>query len=101
MSNRLMDGVKPPPANQREWKRFVTNIKHTLNLSEEDVNKLNQQVERQFPGGFRHRDEANAIVCMAVRNGPIENLHAGQSSPLLTDDALSRLTDDEMKTIMI
>jgi hypothetical protein len=101
MSNRALAGVKPPPANEREWKRFVTNIKHTLDLSEEDERKLTEQVARQFPGGFRHRDEANAIVCIAVRNGPVENLHAGQSSPLLTDDTLSRLTDDEIKAIMI
>jgi hypothetical protein len=54
-----------------------------------------------FPGGFNHRDEANALIAMAVRNGPIEDLHAGKTSPLLEDETLSRITDEEMKVIMI
>ena len=54
-----------------------------------------------FPGGFTLRDEANAIVAMAFRNGPIEDLHAGKSSGLLSDPKLSRINDDEMKMLMI
>ncbi len=54
-----------------------------------------------FPGGFTLRDEANALTAYAFRNGPIEDLHAGQSSPLLSDDSLSRITDAEMKALMI
>jgi hypothetical protein len=50
---------------------------------------------------FTLRDEANAIVAYAFRNGPIENLHAGRHSELLSDPALSRVTNEEMKTIMI
>ena len=38
---------------------------------------------------------------MAFRNGPIEDLHAGKSSELLSNSELSRITDDEMKAIMI
>ena len=52
-------------------------------------------------GGFTLREEANAIVALAFRNGPIEDLHAGKSSELLSDPELSRITDDEMKTIMV
>ena len=37
----------------------------------------------------------------SARNGPIEDLHAGKCSPLLEDKALSRITDAEMKTLMI
>jgi len=60
------------------------------------------QLEAQlFPDGFTLRDEANAIVALAFRNGPIENLHAGKSSELLSNPELSRITDDEMKTLMI
>jgi len=60
------------------------------------------QMEAQlFPDGFTLRDEANAIVAMAFRNGPIEDLHAGQSSELLSDPELSRITDEEMKTLMV
>jgi hypothetical protein len=54
-----------------------------------------------FPGGFSIRDEANALTAYAFRNGPLEELHAGASSPLLTDPGLSRLTDNEMKDLMI
>jgi hypothetical protein len=50
---------------------------------------------------FTLRDEANAIVAYAFRNGPIENLHAGKYSELLTDQSLSRITNEEMKTIML
>lgn len=50
---------------------------------------------------FTLRDEANALVASAFRNGPIEDLHAGKYSALLEDDSLSRITDDEMKTIML
>ena len=54
------------------------------------------------PGGtFTYRDQANVITLLAFRNGPIEDLHAGQYSALLEDPDLSRITDEEMKTIMI
>ena len=58
-------------------------------------------VEQYFPGGFTLRDEANAIVACAFRNGSIEDLHAGESSELLENPDLSRITDDEMKRIMV
>ena len=35
------------------------------------------------------------------RENPIEDLHAGKHSDLLDDAALSRITDAEMKSIMI
>jgi hypothetical protein len=63
--------------------------------------ELVQLEARVFPNGFTIRDEANAIVAMAFRNGPIEDLHAGKASELLSDPELSRITDDEMKTIMV
>ncbi len=58
-------------------------------------------LEQHFPGGFTLRDEANAIVAWAIRNGPLENLHAGKSSKLLKDDSLSRITDREMKELVL
>ena len=58
-------------------------------------------IEHSFPGGFTLRDEANAIVACAFRNGPIEDLHAGKPSELLENPELSRITDDEMKKIML
>ncbi len=54
-----------------------------------------------FPGGLTIRDEANAIVACAFRNGPLEDLHAGKYSEVLADSSYSRITDDEMKTLML
>ena len=54
-----------------------------------------------FPDGFTIRDEANALVAWAFRNGPLEDLHAGKHSALLDDPTLSRITDDELKALMI
>ena len=47
------------------------------------------------------REEANALTCCAFRNGYIEHLHAGKHSAFLETPGLSRITDDEMKKIMI
>ena|ERR1043166_1024221 len=50
---------------------------------------------------FTRREEANAITCCAFRNGFLEELHAGKSSELLNDPQLSRITDTEIKRLMI
>ena len=76
----------PMKANTPEWR---------------PSDELVQLEARVFPDGFTLRDEANAIVAMAFRNGPIEDLHAGKLSDLLSNPDLSRITDDEMKTLMI
>jgi len=47
------------------------------------------------------REEANALVCSAFRNGFLEELHAGKHSELLERPELSRITDAEMKKLMI
>ena len=47
------------------------------------------------------REEANALTCCAFRNGYIEELHAGKHSELLEKPELSRITDAEMKKLMI
>jgi hypothetical protein len=45
--------------------------------------------------------EAKAIVALAFRNGPIENLHAGRQCPTCScESGYSKITDAEMKTIM-
>jgi hypothetical protein len=50
---------------------------------------------------WTQREEANALTCCAFRNGYLENLHAGKHSELLEKPELSRITDAEMKTLMI
>jgi len=47
------------------------------------------------------REEANALTCWAFRNGYLEKLHAGKYSELLEQPGLSRITDAEMKLLMI
>ena len=47
------------------------------------------------------RDEANAITAHAFRCGYLEDLHAGWWSPVLSDPSVSRISDDEMKKLMI
>jgi hypothetical protein len=45
--------------------------------------------------------EAKAIVALAFRNGPIEDLHTGRPCPTCQVQAgFSRITDVEMKNIM-
>jgi len=70
-------------------------------MSPEELAAFDAELEAEYPGGFSLRDEANALIACAVRNGPIENLHAGKYSPLLEDPSLSRITDAEMKQIML
>ena len=59
------------------------------------------EIEKYYPGGFGIRDEANAVTAYAFRNGIIEDLHAGKESDLVSDPSLSRITDPEMKELMI
>ena len=47
------------------------------------------------------REEANALTCIAFRNGYIEELHAGKHSTILDEPGYSRITDAEMKKLMI
>ena len=47
------------------------------------------------------RDEANSLTAYAFRNGFLEDLHAGKPSPLLEQPGYSRITDDEMKRLMV
>jgi len=46
-------------------------------------------------------EEAKAIVAMALRNGPIEDVHAGMECPTCSGKLeYSHITQDEMKHIM-
>jgi len=45
--------------------------------------------------------EAKALVALAIRNGPIEDLHAGKPCTVCSGNAeISRISDEEMKAIM-
>jgi hypothetical protein len=69
-----------------------------------DVNPLPLSpglIEKHFPGSFTVRDEADALTVFAFRNGPLEDLPAAKSSPLTDHPSLSRITDAEMKHLVI
>jgi hypothetical protein len=57
-------------------------------------------VDKQSPE-FTIRDEANALTVLAFRNGMIEQLHAGRHDPVLGDPEVSRISNEEMKALMI
>jgi hypothetical protein len=103
MGNRLSQaGRKGPPSTQVEIEQFASRLKASVaDLSNEQLDSMDRELEAAYAGGFDHRDEANALIAFAVRNGPLENLHAGKRSALLDDDSLSRVTDEEMKVLMI
>ena len=45
--------------------------------------------------------EAKALVALAFRNGPIENLHTGRPCPACSGrPEISHITDEEMKGLM-
>jgi hypothetical protein len=55
----------------------------------------------KYTGVMTMGEEANAITAYAFRNGFIEDLHAGKDSPLRENNKLSRITDKEMKKLMV
>jgi hypothetical protein len=56
---------------------------------------------RMTEGEFTLRDEANALTAYAFRNGFLEDLHAGKPSPILEEPGYSRISDEEMRKLMI
>ncbi|MGH7991170.1 MAG: hypothetical protein ACREDS_13395 [Limisphaerales bacterium] len=54
-----------------------------------------------IPKEFTIRDEANALTAFAFRNGFLEDLHAGKPLPSGQQSGFSRISDDEMRRLMI
>lgn len=73
--------------------------------SAEDVAQSEEQLMRisrsTTQDEFTVRDEANALTAFAFRNGFLEDLHAGKPSPLLSQHGYSRISDEEMRKLMI
>lgn len=57
------------------------------------------EIDRAFPGGFGHRDEANALTLSGFRNGPIEDLHAGLPGCWIEEDGLRKLRPEALDPI--
>jgi hypothetical protein len=102
-SNKRIDdeNLKGAPANAREVAQFIRELMRQVAMPAEQLDALTDRIERASAEMFNHRDEANALIAFAVRNGPLETLHAGKYSSLLEDHTLSRITDDEMRILMI
>ena len=73
--------------------------------SAEDVAQSEEQLTRTSPtttqDEFTLRDEANALTVFAFRNGFLEDLHSGKPSPILSEPGYSRISDEEMRRLMI
>ena len=72
--------------------------------SAEEAAQAEQQLvnnTRATKGEFTLRDEANALTAFSFRNGFLEDLHGGKFSPVLNEPGYSRISDEEMKRLMI
>jgi hypothetical protein len=73
--------------------------------SKEDETRVEQEVREHLRltsvGDFTLRDEANALTAYPFRNGFLEDLHAGKPSPVLEQPGYSRISDEEMRKLMI
>jgi len=58
-------------------------------------------ISRTTQGELTLRDEANAFTAFAFRNGFLEDLHSGKPSPILSEPGYSRISDEEMRKLMI
>ncbi len=47
------------------------------------------------------RQEANALTAIVFRNGFLEHLHSGAETELISDPHVSRISDEEMKQLMV
>jgi thiamine monophosphate kinase len=59
------------------------------------------RITRKTEGEITLRDEANALTAFAFRNGFLEDLHAGKHSQILDQPGYSRISDEEIKRLMI
>jgi hypothetical protein len=96
-----VDDANELPAGRRDIDRFIRAIGKMQDVPQADLDAMDRQLSDAYAGGFDYRDEANALIALSVRNGPLEDLHAGSHSALLEDHSLSRLTDEELKVLMI
>jgi hypothetical protein len=62
--------------------------------------ELQKAIERFLPGGFTTRDEANALVALALCQGPLETLFGGDYAELLEGKQATSAEDLEIKAIV-
>lgn len=93
--------LKPAPNTPREVAEFICKVEQFAGIAGRDVDALEAQLKEQFSLPFNYRDEANALIAHVVRNGPIEDLHAGLSPATGGKDSLRSVSDEEMRIMMI
>ena len=75
--------------------------KYKINMMNSGEHKENVSGAESVMTEMTLREEANAIVAQVFRNGFLEDLHAGIVEEKFLDPKYSRITDDEMKKLMI
>lgn len=98
MSKKRPKSSKARPPKHKTERLDLAEELQTL-LAQET--KLAQEVSLHDSPNLTYRDEANVIVYQVLRAGFLEELHAGRWSPILADPSCSRITQDEMKRLMI
>ncbi|MFH0876406.1 MAG: hypothetical protein ABIJ34_04280 [archaeon] len=95
IKEKIIDEVR---TNNRLDNDTVFMIAEMLN-----IRKLRRKIKKLLKedSNFNERDEANAITAYAFRNTFLEDLHAGKHSKILESNEYSRITQDEMKKLMI
>jgi hypothetical protein len=97
--NIMAKSTKKQPSSAPRVHASQRKLLETISSSE--VADFDKSLDAAYPGGFTPRDEANALIAFTIRNGPLEDLHAGRHSAILDDPNVSRITDNEMRTIML
>jgi hypothetical protein len=69
--------------------------------SSEDISPTEIAPEPSTVREFSMRDEANALTAFAFRHGFLEDLHAGKPLPETHRSGFSRISNDEMRQLMI
>ena len=72
-------------------------MERIMNLNNKSTSKLRNIMSKKPT----YRDEANALIHQCLRVGFIEDLHAGKESKILDNEGYSRITNKEMKKLMI
>jgi hypothetical protein len=70
-------------------------------ILEGNMEKNNKDLIKHLNKKPTYREEANALVHQCFRNSFLEDLHAGKHSKLLENPQFSRITQEEMKKLMI
>lgn len=69
---------------------------------EKEAKRRIKEFKSKITKNLTIRQEANALVYCAFRNGFIEDLHAGRTLPeKYSDEKYSKISEEEMKKLMI